>query len=240
MVISSKDRSWHRPHLARTAGLFLLSYFVVVLFYRYGLRGIHGAMDMLWACNVALLLASYGMFAQDAGAIAGAVAMISMAHFLWMLDVGLYLTMGKFSIGLASYLIWPTTGQFEILTTLHHVWFIPLCFAVLYKNGRLTLHGWRLSLYAALVLVTLCRFATPLRAGDVYLNINMAHEFWEDVEVPFLHAWDPPSTPWPFYAAFTLAVSSALNTLLYLFWRQLHYLHWPAGADEEEGAGKQE
>lgn len=50
-----------------------------------------------------------------------------------MLDVALFLLTGSFPIGLASYLNWPSTARLEVLTTLHHVWFIPLCYAVLHK-----------------------------------------------------------------------------------------------------------
>lgn len=77
------SRPWHRPLLAVVGGFFLLLYFASVLVYRYSLRGTAGAMDMLWACNVALIVAAYGMLSRQADWISGAVGMIAMAHFLW-------------------------------------------------------------------------------------------------------------------------------------------------------------
>lgn len=75
--------TWHRRRLSTVGGYTLLGYFALVLVYRYSLRGLAGALDMLWGCNFALLVAAYGMLARQASAISGAVAMVAMAHFLW-------------------------------------------------------------------------------------------------------------------------------------------------------------
>ena len=45
---------------------------------------------------------------------------------LWYLDVGSYLLRGKWLVGVASYLVWPDTTILKKLTTLHHLWFLPL------------------------------------------------------------------------------------------------------------------
>lgn len=46
-----------------------------------------------------------------------------------------YLTTGKFPVGVAKYLTWPETTKIRLLTTTHHVWFMPLILMTL-KNMK--------------------------------------------------------------------------------------------------------
>lgn len=91
-----------------------------------------------------------------------------------IVDVLCYLTIGKFPLGSAKYMIDPGTLPTEILFTLHHLWFVPLCMWVLYKNGTCS-PGWFLmllgplgmrglvsSFFASIALGLISRYFTPL------------------------------------------------------------------------------
>jgi hypothetical protein len=41
-------------------------------------------------------------------------------------DILGYLVKRKFVIGVAKYIIWPETTKLRLMTTFHHVWYIPL------------------------------------------------------------------------------------------------------------------
>ena len=80
---NSTGKPWHRPGLATATGYFLLAYFAFLLVFRSSLRGLAGAYDVIWACNVALVVAGIGMLYKNAAIVASGVGLISMAHFLW-------------------------------------------------------------------------------------------------------------------------------------------------------------
>jgi hypothetical protein len=54
-----------------------------------------------------------------------------------IIDVTAYIVFGHFPIGTSSYVAWPETSWAELVSTMHHVWFLPLVFAVLYRNSHL-------------------------------------------------------------------------------------------------------
>lgn len=138
------------------------------------------------------------------------------------LDVLAYFTVGFFPFGTASYLIWPTTHPVIIATTLHHVWMIPLAFAVLRGNARLPL---TLILYAmsyVFVLAILCRVITPLSFDGVYLNVNMAHEWWKDSPGDFFHQFD--DAPAPIYLLYGCTIANTFNAVAFFAFKAIYDL----------------
>lgn len=80
---------------------------------------------------------------------------------------------------------------------------------MLKKNGNLP---WTLLLHSYLyiiVLVTVSRFVTPKYYEGLYLNVNMAHEFWKDVAIPGLNTFD--ESPFIIYLVFLLIFCNTLN-----------------------------
>lgn len=51
--------------LPRLLGLFLLAYFTALGVYRFSIRGVAGAYDLLWLCNVVLVFAALAALARS-------------------------------------------------------------------------------------------------------------------------------------------------------------------------------
>ena len=50
---------------------------------------------------------------------------------LWYVDVLGYLITKKFPLGVAAFIVWPETTKLRLLTTTHHIFYIPLCLYLL-------------------------------------------------------------------------------------------------------------
>lgn len=135
------------------------------------------------------------------------------------LDVLCYYTLGFFPFGTASYVAWPETPYLEVLTTLHHVWFLPLLFAVLRKNGDLPWSTFLYSYIASPVLLTLARILTPKVHDGMYLNVNMAHEWWKDVDIDFLHSFN--DSHFIIYLTFMVFICNILNGVGFIVWKNI-------------------
>lgn len=194
----------------------LFCYWFGVLAYRCASKGLLlGAVDMLWACNVSLLLAAVAVRRQSNLLIDVCINLVSLAHVTWMIDVVAYCFTGSMPLGRASYMLWPDATLAHNLTTLHHGWFIPLMLYLLARNGGVL--QWRSSGYA--FVLSLCigaaSLAVPKTLDGAYLNINLAHEMWPDITVDALHAFDPPLAHPLVYFFIMIAIVNALNVLFY-------------------------
>lgn len=67
-----------------------------------------------------------GLMMGNSMLVGACLVAICFDQTLWYLDVGSYLLRGKWLVGVASYLVWPDTTILKKLTTLHHLWFLPL------------------------------------------------------------------------------------------------------------------
>jgi hypothetical protein len=105
---------------------------------------------------------------------------------------------GTFPIGVTKYLFWPGTTWASRLTSTHHFWTIP--YVMWATNGFFHLAALPLSMVAVIINVSLSRYMTPIsihileenmndskqKKVVVYLNLNMSHEVWTDLSLPFL------------------------------------------------------
>ena len=115
----------------------------------------------------------------------------------------------KFTIGVMKYLTWEQTHWIDKWTCTHHLWTIPV---FLFCAGtELTWDSFTLSVYIVVIHVLLSRWLTPHHiqiVGDNsrmieqdgknnhrkkedlhsyrYLNVNLSHELWQDITLPFL------------------------------------------------------
>ena len=98
-------------------------------------------------------------------------------------------------------------------------WFLPVALWSL---------GWHFPRYSFLLACIftslstgLCRFATPLTWKDDfnghthYMNVNAGHEFWRDVKIPVLHAFNK-SHMVVYLAWMMICVNTGLNGPFYL------------------------
>lgn len=160
--------------------------------------------------------------------IGSSIALVSFAHLTWNIDVICYTFFGFFPVGTAGYVAWPQTSWIEIITsTLHHIWYIPLTFMIIVKNGGIAKYSLRLSILYTLILVIFCRLFTPEEADGVYLNVNMAHRFWKYIPADILHSFNPPHYPFVIYLAWILVLVNIVNGLCFLLIKQVCYF-WEA------------
>lgn len=82
--------------------------------------------EFLWACNQSLLIGAISMIIQDSHLLRASIVLVSMDQLLWYVDIAGYLIKKKFIVGVAKYIIWPETTKVRLMTTFHHVWYIPL------------------------------------------------------------------------------------------------------------------
>jgi hypothetical protein len=52
--------------------------------------------------------------------------MVNLFQAFRYVDILGYFVKRKFIIGVAKYIIWPETTKLRLMTTFHHVWYIPL------------------------------------------------------------------------------------------------------------------
>lgn len=164
----------------------LVLYYFCMMVTRFFHRGTYAFLDTAWLCNFNLLLAAAGMVLSMPALIGACLTAVFVVHSLWIVDVITWLSTGSFPVGLAAYVAWPETTWGEIITSTHHVWFSPLCLYIMYKlRGKYAIKSWLIS-GAFILPVTLSSLFIPeeiiLENGEpYYLNINMAHGWWKDV-----------------------------------------------------------
>lgn len=133
-----------------------------------------------------------------------------------------YWLAGFFPFGTASYIIWPQTSAWELVTTLHHVWFIPLLTFVLRTQwgARFQLSDWFFGMLIPGVLVPLSNI-TPKTLDGVYLNINMCHEFWPDSPYEFTKMCNGGHPA--LISAFVVSFGTFLN---FFAWSFVLFIQW--------------
>lgn len=121
---------WEISDFARyTSGIFLFLYYLFLIFGRTTFMSSTALYDMLWTCNITMLVASIGFLLKDPILMASAACTILIDQALWYIDVLVFIFTRKWIIGVAKYLTWKETPIFKKLTCTHHLWFEPLCIA---------------------------------------------------------------------------------------------------------------
>jgi len=136
-------------------GALLISYYFVQLVWRSYTHGDAGFYSMFWICNVSVLLAGIALLRGDFLLVQSTICSVAFAHLSWCLDVGLHLAGRKMVIGTAYYVFDPKRTNIEIIATLHHVWFIPLCL-VLVHNSQGKLFFWKPLFQSTIILFFCC------------------------------------------------------------------------------------
>lgn len=81
---------------------------------------------------------------------------------LWYIDLTVFAFTRKFPIGVAKYITWPTTTKLRLLTTFHHVWFLPLgLWSIAPSAPGFTLKVYGISCVMVLILAIIGRLSTP-------------------------------------------------------------------------------
>jgi len=103
------------------------------------------------------------------------------------LCLNLIVCSGRFPVGVSKYLFWPGTTWANRVTSSHHLWTIPL---VTWTTGGVHPLALPLSFFVVVTSVSLSRLMTPRSIicgkGERYLNLNLCHELWSDIEMEWL------------------------------------------------------
>jgi hypothetical protein len=148
---------------------------------------------------------------------------VSIDQVLWYIDALGYILYRTFPIGVMKYLTWKQTLWIDAFTCTHHLWTIPLFLYNSARNNDDAVLTWRtlvLSYYVVVVHVLLSRWLTPHHISSRhptvqnddggekktnknngiddyrYLNVNLAHELWQDITIPFLQISKDNPTCW--------------------------------------------
>jgi len=208
---------------------FFLAYYLILFFARFLDSGTHIIYDMLWGCNISLLLTIVGLYTGRPILVGAACSIVAIDQMCWYIDVGVWLATGKFPIGVAKFIAWPNTSFIKKVTTTHHLWFMPLCLYTVGGYGGVRPNSWLLSVFFTTWVSIYCRIFTPIDCHDhktgqrLYLNVNNCHEFWKDIKIKFLHAFNK-SHPIIYLAYLSFIGNVVLNLPPYAL------LRWFSGA----------
>ena len=143
---------------------FLVLYTVAIISARMTERGTDPAYELLWACNVSMLLAACGMVLDLPVAVSGAVLAVSLDQLCWYVDTVGWMVSGRWGwpVGVSGYLNDPEQRTWvRFLTTWHHLWFMPLALSALGSGaGGFTPHAALVSGALTFVLICWCRAFT--------------------------------------------------------------------------------
>lgn len=118
---------------------FLVSYYCFALAVRWWETDAHVLYEHCWACNLVLLVASFGMITNQPICIGIACVVVAIDQMSWYIDVVGRVVLGFWPLGVAKYLEHPNTSFMKKITAWHHIWFLPLMLWTL---------GWQLPQYS--------------------------------------------------------------------------------------------
>ena len=195
-------------------GWVLWGYVGIMVVSRVPVKGSLVFYELMWGCNVALVLAGYGAFVGHAGLISASLVSVCVDQVMWYVDVGAWVAGYGFPIGVAKYITHPDTGNIQLATSGHHLAFIPCCLAMMgefaFPQGTFAASVW---------LLVLEGIGARLLSPAV-LNINLSRSCWKDVPFSLLHLAD--NAPFLPAMAWLVFVWSSTNALCYSFLCLVH------------------
>ena len=176
-----------------------LAYFIFLFCVRLRETGVETLYEMMWGCNVSMAQAIVGVLTSRRILVSSAVTTVLIDQLCWYVDVGGYIATGGFPIGVASYLLREHVSITKKITACHHLWFLPTYVGILGRGNDIRAESWIVTVAITSFLIVHSRMFIPFQIErppesgldkPVYMNVNLAYEFWDDVDVPFLHALD--------------------------------------------------
>ncbi|KAK5584516.1 hypothetical protein RB653_006128 [Dictyostelium firmibasis] len=205
----------------RASGIFMFIYYLTMMYVRYEHRGIIGFADTLWLCNLSIVFGFISIAVNKPIFLGIACNCTLIVHALWVVDVVAWLITGSFPLGNAEYISWPSITWGEIFTTTHHAWFVPLSMLCLHRNGAYPSGAWSGSMLCVIPVVYLSKLFPKILVlpdnSTFYLNINMVHEWWSDMNGwPFSLIPNDPAQYYFFLLSFSLVLFTTAHFLMRL------------------------
>ena len=210
--LSTTHESW--PGMA----LVFLVHWASLASIRPFMYGAAGVFDVLWYCNVSLLLSTIACLASIPALMAATVCSLFVVHLGFTIDVLMYGMKGDVVAGVfgTDLITHQDSNLLDYYTTSHHVWYMPVCLwwlrEVDYKWDYDALY---MSIIIAVVLLTVTRLLTPKQIEGKLLNINIVY----DPPVPGLKKWfeNNLKEPWRsiVYVAILIVMMSMVSALTF-------------------------
>lgn len=113
---------------APRGGLGVLAGFLFALWIAISITWVRrqGAMQMLWFCDVALLMTALGLFLRSARLVTAQLVALLLFHAIWSLELWLCLLGGYLPLGATAYMFYPGFSLWEkTLSFFSHTFVVP-------------------------------------------------------------------------------------------------------------------
>eukprot|EP01120_Amphizonella_sp_Union-15-10_P012925 TRINITY_DN588_c0_g1_i1.p1 TRINITY_DN588_c0_g1~~TRINITY_DN588_c0_g1_i1.p1 ORF type:complete len:279 (-),score=24.43 TRINITY_DN588_c0_g1_i1:19-855(-) len=200
-------------------GCFLLVYLTLFCILRLDREGADGMNDLLWLCNLSLVLGASGMIFHNTLFIGISMACVAFSHISFTYDLIFWTLFDQFPLGRTTFIEESSLSSLW-WTTLHQTWYLPICFTVLYidyEHEGIKSICWVYSTFINLGLALIARVSryTIQDKKLIYQHLNTGHEFWTETQT-LIHRYD--SSPWFIYLLWQLLFESFfLNGICFLF-----------------------
>lgn len=156
-------------------GIFVLVHWFLLVYDRI-INNI--PLNLFWISHFVLLIAAIGFILRNNFILTGSLILILIMHGLWILDFVFLLVLGNSPSSYTQYVYRLT--PFRKLLTFHHIYLIPLIIWALWKQKKISKHGW---VFASIffAIFSLMSFLFIRRE----YNINCAHFLCKPLEIVF-------------------------------------------------------
>lgn len=162
--------------------LFLVAFSLALIAYNTVHQGVH---SLLYFCNVALFVGTYGICVERALPLSMAAVGVVLIQLLWIVDLILSAA-GVSPVGLTAFMLSDSLSAFKKSLAMFHAW---LPFVLLFALSRLGYDGRALPWWTALTCVVLLVSylflpPPPAPASDPTLSVNVNFVFGLNMSGP--------------------------------------------------------
>lgn len=139
-------------------GFAILGYLLLMIFVRFREMKSIVFYEMMWACNLSLLSSAWALFANKPRLLETSMILVSIDQVLWYVDLAAFALFRVFPVGVAKYLTWPTTTKLRMMTSFHHIFYLPLGIYLLKGIPTISYDSYRMNVAMTLLLSILSRY----------------------------------------------------------------------------------
>ncbi|CAD8056729.1 unnamed protein product [Paramecium sonneborni] len=193
-------------------------YVMLIIFARFGQAKFTIFYELMWACNLSLFSSAYAFWKNKPLILAASMILVSIDQVLWYVDLLAFFLFKTWPIGVAKYLTWPSTTKLRLLTSFHHIFYLPICLYFLRNQKGIPITAWQISIGMGSILTIVSRLLTPksiLLKGqkeEIYLNLNLSRQLWKDIPFKILTIAD--DKPWYIALPFSSLMWNSGNYIL--------------------------
>eukprot|EP00536_Pseudo-nitzschia_multiseries_P001972 jgi/Psemu1/322329/estExt_fgenesh1_pg.C_260036 len=188
----SLEETRRRQNVAKFLAVYFAIYFAVRLTLRWSERAYRFYSEfygITFTCSVTIPMSAMSFYTNRPIIAQAFCLAVGIDQSLWYFDMAGFLLLGIFPIGVCKYLFKPGSNWINRMTSTHHLWTIPLVMWV--SGGSFHWLSLPLSFFIVAVSAIISHLMTPVSIKslgeddkpDLYLNVNLSHEMWEDVKL---------------------------------------------------------